>query len=53
MWMASVFTGRLMAMLVSLVQRLAVTHHSVCIHKINWVKSRNVYGNNDSTTNIM
>jgi len=39
--------------LVGLVGGLAATRHSVCIHQMNQVNSRNGYGHNVSTINII
>ena len=36
-----------------LVWGLAATWHSVCIHQMNRVNSRNGFGHNDSTINIV
>jgi len=38
---------------IGLVNWLAATRHSVCIHQMNWVNSRNDFGHDDSTTHIV
>jgi len=38
---------------IGLVSRLAATRRSVCIHQINRGKSRNNFGHDDSTINIV
>ena len=38
---------------IGLVWGLAVTRRSVYIHQLNWVNSRNDFGHNDSTINIV
>jgi len=39
--------------LAALVWGLATTQHSVCIHQMNRVNSRNGYGHDDSIINII
>ena len=39
--------------LIGLVWALAVTQRSVWIHQMNWVNSRNDFGHDDSTINIV
>jgi len=38
---------------IGLVWGLAATRHSVYIHQMNWVSSRNDFGHGDSTINIV
>jgi len=38
---------------IGLVWRLAATRRSVCIHQMNRVNSRNDFGHDDSTINIV
>ena len=50
---SSQFSADLQPKSIGLVSRLTATRRSVCIHQINRGKSRNDFGHDDSTINIV
>jgi len=55
MWMVAAIYRRTHSLIksVGLVWELAATRRSVCIHQMNRMNSRNGYGHDDSTINII